>query len=484
MPDIHAVQKRKVKCYNCGGPHYRSTCPLLLLPAYQQLKEKYHCRLVTEEGSKRAEFVANLREQFAEVFKCELGRCTKTEAKLVLKDNAIPIFKKKRPVPYASVPDLDKEIDRLVGEGVISAVDHSEWVAPIVVVRKKNSKIRLRAHFSTGLNDALQLQQHPLPTVEEVFTKLDGGQLFTQIYFAEAYLQVEVEEESKETLTINAHRGLFRYNRLPFGVKSAPGIFQQIMNAMICGLEGVAVYLDDIQYLGYIIDKDGRHPDPEKNEVIRQMPVPKNVQEVRSFLGMVSCYGSFIAEMRRWNKECEAAFNRAKEVIASDLLLTHFDPSLLIIVAADASDYGIGATVLHKVPDGTEKAICHASRSLTPAEMNYGQIEKEELALIFAVRKFHRYIYGRRFKLMTGHKPLLHIFRSKKMVPAYTANRLQRWKLILLGYDFDLEYPYYQLDYPSKASSDRRCRDSQNKTGCSGRSECRCRGITRQQKCD
>ncbi|KHJ91396.1 transposase [Oesophagostomum dentatum] len=158
------------------------------LPAYQQLKEKYHCRLVVEGESKRAEFVADLKKQFVEVFKCKLGRCTKTKAMLVLKDNAIPIFKKKRPVPYASVPDLDKEIDRLTAEGVISTVYHSEWAAYIVVVRKKNGKIRLCADFSTELNDALQLHQHPLPTAEEVFTKPNGGQLFTQIDFAEAYL--------------------------------------------------------------------------------------------------------------------------------------------------------------------------------------------------------------------------------------------------------------------------------------------------------
>ena len=129
-------------------------------------------------------------------------------------------------------------------------MDHSQWAAPIVVVKKKNGRIRLCADFSTGLNDALQLHQHPLPTTEDIFSKLNGGQLFTQIDLAEAYLQVEVDEESKEMLTINTHRGLFRYNRLPFGVKSAPGIFQQIMDAMICGLEGVAAYLDDVIVTG------------------------------------------------------------------------------------------------------------------------------------------------------------------------------------------------------------------------------------------
>ncbi|KHJ91397.1 hypothetical protein OESDEN_08740 [Oesophagostomum dentatum] len=209
-------------------------------------------------------------------------------------------------------------------------------------------------------------------------------------------------------LTINTHWGLFKYNRLPFGVKSSPGIFQQIMDAMICGLEGVAAYLHNviftgctdverrqnlealfkriqeygfhirmekcnflmpqIRYLGCLIDKDGRHPD---SEVIRQMPVSKNVQEVRSFLGMVSYYGS-------WTKECEAAFNRAKEVLASELLLTHFGPSLLVIVAAEASHYGIGAVILHRMPDWTEKATYHASRSLISAEKNYGQMRKRD----------------------------------------------------------------------------------------------------------
>ncbi|XGW34697.1 hypothetical protein V3C99_018584 [Haemonchus contortus] len=212
-------------------------------------------------------------------------------------------------VPFASIPDLDAEIDRLVSDGVISSVDHSEWAAPIVAVRKKNGQIRSCADFSTGLNDALQLHHHPLPTAEEVFTKLNGGRVFLQIDLANAYLQIEVESRSKEMLTINIHRSLYRYNRLPFGVKSAPGIFQQIMDSMICGLQGVAAYLDDIivtghtyeqhrsnlralfnriseygfhvrlekcnflmhrvRYLGFVLDKDGHRPDPEKIEAVR-----------------------------------------------------------------------------------------------------------------------------------------------------------------------------------------------------------------------
>ncbi|KAK6762210.1 hypothetical protein RB195_023065 [Necator americanus] len=183
------------------------------------------------------------------------------------------------------------------------------------------------------------------------------------------------------------------------------------MDSLICGLEGVAAYLDDvivtgrtqeehrrnleallgrtheygvrvrlekcnflmpqICYLECITDKGGRHPDPEKIEVIRQMSISKNMAEVRSFLIMTNHDGSL--QLRapldallknfpfRWNEEYEAALNRAKEVLVSNLLLTHFDPSLDIIVAADASDYGIGAVILHTMPNGTEKSTWHAS---------------------------------------------------------------------------------------------------------------------------
>ncbi|PIO77100.1 integrase core domain protein [Teladorsagia circumcincta] len=214
--------------------------------------------------------------------------------------------------------------------------------------------------------------------------------------------------------------------------------------------------MTQLTYLGNVITAAGRRPDPKKIDAIIQMPKPKDAAQVRSFLGLINYYGAFVPEMRQlrapldallkkeapfnWNSECDSAFERAKEVLASDLLLTHYNPNLPIVIAADASDYGIGAVISHRYQDGNEKAVYHASRSLTAAEKNYGQIEKEGLALIYAVRKFHRYIYGRHFTLLTDHKPLLAIFGSKKGVPAYSANRLQRWRLTLLAYDFDIEY--------------------------------------------
>lgn len=122
-----------------------------------------------------------------------------------------------------------------------------------------------------------------------------------------------------------------------------------------------------------------------------------------------------------WTPACQSAFDSIKKVLASELLLTHYDPKLPIIVAADASGYGIGAVLLHQFPNGHQKAVCHVSRSLLKPEKNYSQIEKEGLALIFAVKKFHKMLHGRKFTLCTDHKPLLSIFAPKK---AYQFTRL------------------------------------------------------------
>ncbi|KAL7078708.1 hypothetical protein ACQ4LE_002702 [Meloidogyne hapla] len=142
----------------------------------------------------------------------------------------------------------------------------------------------------------------------------------------------------------------------------------------------------------------------------------------------------------KWEDEQEKAFEKIKSILSSDLLLTHFDPQFEIIVTADASNYGVGAMISHKFPDGSEKAIEYASKSLSQSEKNYGQIEKEGLALVFAVQKFHKMLFGRKFKLRTDHKPLVSIFGNKKGIKVQTASRLQRWALILTNYNFEIEF--------------------------------------------
>ena len=133
---------------------------------------------------------------------------------------------------------------------MIKKVDYSKWVAPIVAITKANGNIKISADFKTGLNKVLESHTHPLPTPDYIFTKLNGGEWFTQIDFTDAYLQIKVEDKSKELLTITTTKGLFQYERLPFGVKCAPGIFQEAMDNLIAGLKGCAAYFDDVIVTG------------------------------------------------------------------------------------------------------------------------------------------------------------------------------------------------------------------------------------------
>ena len=138
--------------------------------------------------------------------------------------------------------------------------------------------------------------------------------------------------------------------------------------------------------------------------------------------------------------ECQKALEKIKEILTSDLFLAHFDPNQEVVVSNDASYNGIGAGILLKYKDGTMKAVTCASRSRQPAKIKYSQIKKENLAIIYAVKKFHKYIHGRSFTLQTDHRALIRIFGSKKGLPTYTANTVHKWGIILWNNDFKMEF--------------------------------------------
>ena len=261
------------------------------------------------------------------------------------------------------------------------------------------------------MNATLKDHHYPLPSPEEVFNKLNGIKVFSKIDLSETYLQIPVEENSSKLLCINTHRGLYKFDRLVFGIKVAPAIFQPVIDTMLDGLDFTFAYLDDIvicsktkelhrenlnkilaqirefgfkvkeakydfcmnkiKYLGHIIDKDGRRPKTERVSAIKDMPAPDKVTTLQSFLGLAIYYQSFIKNLHdlraplnellkkdkkwRWTPEYQTAFDQIKKALTTDLFLMHYDLKLEIIVASDASSYGVGACILHKMPDETKK---------------------------------------------------------------------------------------------------------------------------------
>ena len=437
-----------------------------------------------------------LRTKYSSLFDGNLGTIKGVTAHLKIKENAVPQFFKPRPVPFALKEKIAEELRRLEKIGVLEKVEFSDWATPIVPVLKPDGSVRICGDYKITINPALDVPEHPMPTADDLFTQLNGGEKFTKLDLSSAYQQVLLDEESRQYVTINTHLGLYRYTRLPFGVASSPAIFQKIMDSVMSGLQGVGGILDDliitgsnderhlsnlesalermsgmgiklkkekcvfmkptVEYFAFVVDRDGIHPSPRKVQAIHDVQVPENPTELKSFLGMVNYYRRFIPDMAtlahplngllsenipwQWTKQCQEAFAKLKRILQSAPLLAHYDPTKPVRLAVDASSFGLGAVLSHLSQDGEEKPIAFASRTLSQSEQNYSMIEKEALAIIFGVKKFHQYLFGRRFTLLTDHKPLTYILGPKRGIPALAASRPQRWSIQLAAYTYDIEY--------------------------------------------
>ena len=278
-----------------------------------------------------------LLEKYKPVFSDTLGTMKNFSAHLELTENVKPKFFRPRPVPFALKDRIEQELDSLESANIITKVNFSNWAAPIVVVPKKDGKLRLCGDYKVTLNPSLEIDKYPLPKPEDLFATLSGGKVFSKIDLSQAYQQMQLDDCSKELVTVNTHRGLYRYNRLPFGVASAPALFQLAMDTVLQGIPNVICYIDDIlvsgkdhshhlknleevlkrlseegitvkrskctfqssqvEYLGHIIDSKGLHSSNKKLEAILKAPIPRNVQQLRSLLGLVNYYRKFIPNM-------------------------------------------------------------------------------------------------------------------------------------------------------------------------------------------
>ena len=207
-------------------------------------------------------------------------------------------------------------------------------------------------------------------------------------------------------------------------------------------------------YLGYRIDAEGLHPTECKIQAINNAPRPQNLTELKSYLGLLTYYGKFIPNMStllaplyqllksstgwQWTEKQEETFQKSKKVLTSSSVLIHFDTNLDIILSVDASAYGVGAILAHRMPNGSERPVAFASRTLSCSEKNYSQIEKEALACVFGVKKFHQYLYGHHFTLITDHKPLIQLLNGQSAISTQASARIQRWTLTLSSYEYSI----------------------------------------------
>ncbi|XP_036150440.1 uncharacterized protein K02A2.6-like [Monomorium pharaonis] len=419
-----------------------------------------------------------LAEKYTEFFSDSPGKYNKSKSKIYLKENARPIALKCRSVAYALRSLIENELKRLEKLGHLEPVEISEWATPIVPVFKSNGNIRICGDFKTTLNKFILADKYPLHTIDDIFAKLQGGNSFSELDLTHAYMQFPVDGKSSEYLTIVTHKGLFRYTKLPEGVSVAPTDVQRKMDECLQGIDSVIPYLENIyvtgksdeehfenlhkvckrlqecglrvnknkcffmkdklEVLSFVIDKEGLHKAESKIKAMTNAPRPTNTKELESFLELINFYARFLQnrsdqlkllyeasrkEKFEWNDKCTKAFNWVKKELTSHKVLVNYDPKQTIILACDASDYGLSAILSHRYSNGEERPIAFASKKIPKHELNRKILDKEAMAIVFGCKRFYQFIFGKEFILRTNNKALQLILGPRKGIPITADNR-------------------------------------------------------------
>ncbi|GFW44223.1 uncharacterized protein K02A2.6 [Trichonephila clavipes] len=177
-----------------------------------------------------------LLQKYEKKFSPGIGKLEKFCCLLQMKPNYKPVFFKPRPVPFALKERMESELNRLVAEDIIEPVTYSDWATPIVPVIKQNGNLRICGDYKMTINPGLKIEQYPLPRIEDIFAELSGGEFFTKIDLSEEYLQMLVDEQDRHLLTINTHKGLFRYKRMNYGIALAPAVWQRAIEQVLSGI--------------------------------------------------------------------------------------------------------------------------------------------------------------------------------------------------------------------------------------------------------
>ena len=415
--------------------------------------------------------------------------------RIQLKTDAKPFaLSSPRRVAAPLLPKVKQELERMMEMGVISKVTKpTEWCAGMVVVPKNDGNIRICVDL-TRLNEKVLRERHILPSVEQTLAQLGNAKVFSKLDANSGFWQIKLASESALLTTFITPYGRFCFNRLPFGISSAPEYFQKQMSELLSDLEGVVCMVDDVlvhgttqaehdrhldavlkrlkegnvtlntakcqfsrtsvRFLGQLLTSEGIRPDPEKVQAIQQMKQPASIPDVRRFLGMANQLGKLTPELAEkakplrdllskknhwvWDDQQQQSFEEVKLILSSCPTLALYDPERETTVSADASSYGVGGVLRQKQPEGEWKPIAYASRALSSTEQRYAQIEKEALAVTWACEHFSHYLIGMHFGIYTDHKPLVPLLGSKNL--GELPIRIQRFKMRLMRFTFNISH--------------------------------------------
>ncbi|CAM5129251.1 unnamed protein product [Natator depressus] len=458
-------------------PGTRAGSPLETIPLSDQLTP-----------AQQAE-VRGVLHPYRQLFSNQPG-CTNLTVHRVQTGSHPPIRCSPFRVTGKTAQDLEREVRDMLALGVIQP-SASPWASPVVLVPKKDGSVRFCVDYRK-LSAITVSDAYPMPRPDELLDKLGGARYLTTMDLTKGYWQVPLDADARLKSAFITPLGLYEFLTLPFGLKGAPATFQRLVDQLLRGMESFAVaYIDDIcvfsqtwedhvsqvrqvldrlqgagltvkaekckvgmaevSYLGHRVGSGRLKPEPAKVEVIRDWPAPHTKKQVQAFIGMAGYYRRFVPHFSAiatpitelckkgkpdkvvWTKQCQEAFWALKEALVSGPVLANPDFDKPFVVFTDASDTGLGAVLMQEDEKGERHPIVYLSKKLLPREQHYAAIEKECLAMVWALKKLEPYLFGRHFTVYTDHSPLTWLHQMKG------ANaKLLRWSLLLQDYDMDV----------------------------------------------
>ena len=444
-------------------------------------------RAVSKEAvhleEEQQEKLHDLLKRYETLFDGTLGHWNDVEYKIDLKPDVQPYHARAYPIPHKYTETLKLEVERLCEIGVLKKVNRSEWAAPTFIVPKKDGSVRFISDFRE-LNKRIRRRPYPIPKIQDMLLKLEGFQYATSLDLNMGYYHIELNPDSKKLCTIVLPFGKYEYQRLPMGLCNSPDIFQEKMSDLMCGLDFVRAYIDDLlsitngtfedhleklelifkrlvsaglkvnadksffakhelEYLGYWITRDGIQPVSKKVEAIQNIAPPKNRRELRKFIGIVNYYRDMwirrshvlapLAALTsktakwKWGPKEQWAFDQMKKIISRETLLAYPDFNKPFIIHTDASHTQLGAVISQN-----DKPIAFYSRKLKPEQTRYTTTERELLSIVETLKEFRNILLGQQIVVHTDHKNLT--------CKNFNTERVMRWRLILEEYGPELKY--------------------------------------------
>lgn len=440
-----------------------------------------------------------------------LGKYTGDPLEIKLKENVV-INKPPYRIPRAQQDKLDEVIANMLKNGIISR-SKSDFNSPLIIVPKPDKSMRVCIDYR-ALNKVIVPVSFPIPRIADLLNNVGKSTVISSLDLAQAYHQAEVKEEDREKTAFTVKNTRYHYNRVPFGIQSAPGYFCRIINDVLYDVIGpeVMAYFDDIlvlgknneehlqrleevlkrleksnikiklakcqffvhevKFLGYQLTKEGMMMNNNRMKAITEMPHPKNKRQLQSFLGVVNYYRRFVKNFAQtakplygllkkdvryvWGEDQRNAVEELKRKLTEAPIVKFPDFEKEFHLHTDASTEGIGA-VLMQEHQGILHPIEYISKSLNEAQRAYSATKLETLALVWALEQFRTIILQFPVNVYSDHLPLHGVVNKPTKDKCLT-----RWALLIQEYDINL----YYLPGKENIFADALSRLSQVREGC------------------